>query len=194
MLESKECIEPPEDKSLRFRLWFWWHENNPFPYAWRFWYGRQDWLHPVRTYYKFTRLLSWVPVLWGDVDWDYSGIWQILYFKLKSMREEQSSNSHHTEWERTCSEMKVAEDCAYRLWKNCYLSDAWDAHYKEWPSMFERKSEWITLPDGLIQMPGMKDEQREAFTKIADEEERLIQADMDQLSKSLSTQIRGWWD
>lgn len=194
MDDSKECVEPKKDDSLGFRLRVWWYENNPFPYSLRFWWGDQDWLHPRRTYCKTVRLLSWVPVLWDDVDFDYSGIYHILYFKLKSMHEEQSTNSHHVDSGRTCAEMAVARDCAHRLWKDSYLSAEWEAHYTRWPSMFDRRSEWIHLPNGSVQMPNMKEQESENFTRLADEEERLRRADMDQLSKSLATQIRGWWD
>lgn len=195
MLESKECIElPPHEETKAEKVWNWIDDRNPIPYSWRHWYDRQDWLHPRRTYYKFVRILSWIPVLWNDVDWDYSGIWHILYFKLRLMRGEQSIGSLHVDSDKTCAEMRVAEDCAYRLWKDTYLSAEWDAHHNKWPSMFERKSEWVHLPNGSVRMPDMKEREREEFHRLADEQERLTQADMDQLSKSLATQIRRWWD
>lgn len=194
MNESKECIEPPEDKSAWFRFRMWWYENNPIPHRIQYWWQDQDCLHPIRCWYKFLRLLDWCEVLWNDVDFDHSGIWHILYFKLKLMHEEQSSNSHHVDSEKTCAEMAVARDCAYRLWKDQYLEKERLEHRNKWPSMFERKSEWIHLSDGTIQMPSPSDEERDSIRKLMTEEEARKQADMDQLSKSLSTQITGWWD
>jgi len=58
------------------------------PFHWHFFkyfLFSNPWGHIRNTFYSILNILAWVPVLWEDVDWDYSALYRIMEFKLRRM-------------------------------------------------------------------------------------------------------------
>jgi hypothetical protein len=54
----------------------------------------RDYLYyPIRTFfYRIGNLIKWFPVIWRDLDWDYSHVYDILEFKLERMHKAMSKS------------------------------------------------------------------------------------------------------
>lgn len=190
--DSKEVLSPSDDDRypVKWRIQEWIDDHNPLPYSLRFWWDDHDIFHPLRVWRKLKNVVRWVPVLWDDVDWDYSSLYSILHFKLKNMRESHEKWHNHTDWEEIVAQIKTAEDCMSRLVKDTYAADLWATYH----ATFSRSHEWVTLENGMRQMSPMSDEQHASLKKIFEEEERQLQADIKLFTDTFSQNVRGWWD
>lgn len=51
------------------------------------------------------RVVQWIPVIWRDVDWDWSGLLDIIDYKVKRMRQLHLSGSTGAHWSQRVREM-----------------------------------------------------------------------------------------
>lgn len=179
-----------KDRSLFDSVYGWMYENNPFPYSVRYWFDHRDIFHPIRIYRKLSNIVRWIPILWQDVDWDYSSLYSVIHAKIKFMRQAHEKDHHHVDWEAVVAQMQTAEDCLSRLIDENYAMSLWDEHHKKFP----RRREWIDLPDGNKQMVAMSDEQHLDFIKVCNEEDALRQSDLDTFASTFVKYVRHWWD
>lgn len=158
------------------------------PYSTQRWLDECDLFHPARTWRKLRNVARWVPVLWADVDWDYTSLYEVIRFKLRNMREHEAEHRMHADWEETAAQMLVAERCMARLLADDYLAEEWAAHGAAFPDrpMVER-------PSGMYERLPMSDEERAAFTGLYKEQERLQQLDIEEFAHVFVTHSRGWW-
>lgn len=175
---------------LTSRIRMWLDDHNPLPYRVRWWFRDCDLLHPVRVWHKLGNLARWAPLLWDDVDWDYSSLYIMMHTKLRFMRECLEENHSHTDWQETVVQLRTAEDCLSRLATDDYIMEEFVAHNARFP----RDLRWVDLPDGNRQLVPMSDEEHEAFFKIVHKEEALRQADLETFAKQFVEHSRGWWD
>lgn len=194
-LDSKQIDETDGEwtrqSSLRTKIVLWIDDHNPFPYSVRYWFYNKDIFHPTRIYRKITNVLRWTPILWGDVDWDYSSLYIMIHKKLKFMREHHAKHHNHTDWKELVQQMQTAEDAIRRLAEDNYLEKEWEDHYNKFPH-----GEWLDVPGepGMKQMPPMSKEKEDEFTKLVDAEEKLKQQDYDTFASLFTKNSRGWWD
>lgn len=78
-----------------------------------------------RIYWFLDRVITMIPILWKDQDWDYEGIYYYLEFKLKRLREVLVEDDIHKDSPRCVKEIDL---CLEHL--NRYLN--WD-DYLVWP-------------------------------------------------------------
>lgn len=94
-------------------------------------------------FYNFRRgmsnIIRWIPVIWGDEDFDYEPLYNLLYHKLKFM--EEFYRSDYT-WSagalKTANEIKIAKNLAKRLTESNYLQNAFIEHKKIYPHYLEK--------------------------------------------------------
>lgn len=158
------------------------------PYSTQRWLDECDLFHPARTWRKLRNVARWIPLLWADVDWDYTSLYEVIRFKLRNMREHEATHQIHSDWRETSEQMRVAESCMSRLLSDDYLSEEWDAHCAKFPSRRMTKRS-----DGMIEILPMSDEERDAFRLIYAEEDRLRQLDIEEFARVFVTHSRGWW-
>ena len=135
-------------------------------------------------------IVRWLPILWDDVDWDFTSLYVVMYTKLRFMRDHHEEHHHHTDWQADVMHMKIAEDCLRRLQKDNYLENEWNNYHKKFP----RDGRWIDLPDGMKQMPPMSDKQHSEFLKICESEEAAKQSDLQDFASTFVNHVREWWD
>jgi hypothetical protein len=187
-IELAELYKP----SLLSRAKDWVEDKSPFLRHRMYWCERQDWLHPSRIYWKIKNVVRWTPILWNDVDWDYTSLYIVTLNKIKNMREHHEEHHNHTDWEEVVSQMKTAEGCLERLIEDNYLSEEWDKHRDKYPRI--PHSLWEKLPDGCIKMPDMKEKERVEFLKLVDAEEKLRQTDKETFASAWTKHVQQWWD
>lgn len=78
-----------------------------------------------RTYWFLDRLITIIPTLWKDQDWDYEGIYYYLEFKLKRLREVLVEDDIHKDSPRCVKQIDIVLEHLNRHLK-------WD-DYLVWP-------------------------------------------------------------
>ena len=146
-------------------------------------------MQTLRLIRRLKRILSWLPVLWHDEDWDHAHLWHILRHKLSSMRD------YHKEYGISADRLQIAleiNSCVEaldRLIDDDYLSGDWDAFHKKYPMQFEsvrgeNYSRVIPLPE----------EGREQFSRLVADEDAARQLDSAFVTNTLHKHWFGWWD
>lgn len=146
---------------------------------------------PVRFYENVVAVIKWVPVLWGNYDWDHSYLWQIMHYKLRKMRELHETSGNSANAAQTAAQIKTAEDCLDRLIKDDYCAEEWEAYHKKYP---ERN--WLpnTSNSPFLEMAPISAEQGQELSDISSKEEALRKKDLALFCKTFEEHVRSWWD
>ena len=89
-------------------------------------------------------LITWLPVIWKDRDWDHYFLYIIIQFKLKQMEKLQRQYGVSTNSNDYADQMKVCILLLERLIKSDYLTNTLKPHEKKWG---ESKLNFNRIPD-----------------------------------------------
>lgn len=145
---------------------------------------------PKRFYENVTTLISWVPVLWGNHDWDHVFLFQIMHHKIRKMRIYQETHGISLHAPKMAKQLRIAEECLDRLIKDEYNQQDYDAYHAKYPTA----SEWIKEPSGLYRSTKISDEQYKELKSISDKQEYLRKQDLRLFSQLFEKHVRTWWD
>ena len=193
-LQSKE-IDPKwldvGDEGPFDKVRYWISENNPLPYHVQWWFRDTDLFHPSRIYRKVSNIIRWIPILWRDVDWDSSALYDIVAFKLKNMREHHIEHHNHVGWEQVVEQIKTAEDAIRRVRDDDYLGKEWGEYHEKFP-----REPWLDVPGkpGWKQSTPLSKEKSDMLMKLGDEEEKLRKQDLETFASIFRDYSLGWWD
>ena len=149
------------------------------------------WHQPVYWWRSVKHVVSWMPFLWDDRDWDHVYAWRMHREKLKRMRKHHEREKLIADWAKVSFEIFQAERMLTRLIDDAYTDADWDAHTAKYGSIWDRK---IYHPDGTIELPGNPDPAcGEDVRRIGDKHEAMVQADLDALGQHMAKYCRGWW-
>lgn len=73
---------------------------------------------------KVVNVVSWIPFLWNDYDYDYSTILRLLEYKISRLRKHVEKHRMHTCWAKDAKQMRRAELVCKRLYKGNYYQMA----------------------------------------------------------------------
>lgn len=148
-------------------------------------------------------LISWLPVIWNDRNWDYWFIYVIIRKKLDNTRQSLKKYHNHVHWERDYDNISKVVFALDRLIKNNYS----DMVYKELEEEFGElnlSSEKIENKN-LYQLMFTRDkvdysnekqvERLERKTKQAiNREKYLREQDKKFVFSEMCKHIEEWWD
>ena len=134
---------------------------------------------------KCHRILVWIPVLWRDVDWDYSSIYTILQFKLSMLRKRLHKDAFTKGYEKSCKQIRVAELLLGRLKAEDYIPDAFAEHFEKYP-MRDKNGTLINFDSNPAR--------RKEFGILMDREQYLQKQDEEYLFKHLCKHMKKWWN
>ena len=120
-----------------------------------------------KTIKKIKKIISYIPLLWNDEDWDFYFLFKLMQFKIDRMEKTIRTNNLFVGVEDVCQEMK---DCSEHIDKFLNYDDE----------------------DTTIEMiANMSDEERRLqYQKEEDEKQAHFVAFLDILKEK----SQGWWD
>ena len=142
---------------------------------------------------------------WGwkmrmNYDWDYTGIYEMLVYKLDRMIPLFEKNEFHCYSKKFIRKMKIIRSLAYRLSKSDY-SRNYDAHNDTWGHSeyrFKANKDGLTSQMIFIDPPKVNDKNRKRYMESAKKatlndnaeevEDRILMFNM------ISKYIPKWWD
>lgn len=145
-------------------------------------------------------LISWIPIIWNDRDWDQYYLYEILRFKLTRMEEHFRCHSHVANGPKDAKRMRLCALLLDRLIKNEYDTNSYQAVDKKWG---EIELDFIDTGDdyGKVEIKREKvknDEDDKICCKEvlnASEHARyLLKQDLDFLFDTMKKHIQTWWD
>ena len=150
-------------------------------------------MEPVHFCHNVMRVISWLPFLWDDRDFDNAYLWRTMRYKISRMREHISEHRIHEGWEQTVGEMEVAEYILTRLIEDKYCEKEWDEYHKKYPRWFDSLKE-SDEPGVRVAMSDCSEERHAEASRIFGLEENAKQYDSELIGQWLHRHWRGWWD
>jgi len=141
---------------------------------------------------RIKNIVRWIPVLWGDEQYDYGYLLEVMRFKLTLMENFfRSGKTNVTSALETADEIGEARNAVDRLIKNDYHDGAFLEHNIKWGrlSMDDEGGLYYELAITPEQKAQCHAEARAAFEVAAVEE----QSDWNRLSLAIKRASR-WWD
>jgi len=131
-------------------------------------------------YYGIENMFIWIPVIWGDRQFDYSYIYTVLQKKLKLMEEHYSSGeSFCSDSKKMAKQIKIARILCDRLVDSNYL----DVLFKE---VEDKYGDYFKLVKTK--------EEKDAYHKAFEHSRYLENQDKDYLFDFMKKKINNWWD
>ena len=116
---------------------------------------------------RIKHILNWLPILWGDRDWDYDFLLRIMEFKLNRMANCIEKNNHLLYNDQYVREMRV---CATLL--NRIREDKYCYNEREDLNRVDKKS----------------------YLRVLRKAEKIKDHDIELFFKLFKSQYRHWWD
>ena len=160
---------------------------------------KKPWRWVKRQFASIKKVIQWLPIIWGDRDWDYSYFVTIVLHKLKSMQSfyANTDKTYSLGSEKIAREITEVVDLIEKLVADNYeeLIDPtfnnWiyeqDSFTKEVIDENGHKHSYFNSPEWSVE----NIKHREAVYKEA---ERQIQEDIEKAVKLITKNIRNWWD
>ncbi len=140
-------------------------------------------------------IVSWVPVIWKDRDWDQSFFYKILRFKLYKMKKYFETDSLAADSENIKNNIGKCIDILDRLIEDDYASESYKKHDEKWGEIR------LNLDDGNLEIDRKnvltekdREEERYEFFNILKEEHKLRNDDINSLFDLLKKNVEEWWD
>ena len=152
---------------------------------------------------RIRHLLSWLPIIWHDQDWDWIFLITILNRKLRNMEKFfGGEGAHLSNADNVCDRIRYARILTDRLLADDYEMAVMDRHYARWG---EPIFEWLPYEEDdasvelEIRHPGIVTEQdaemeRREFRRAIESAKMSKQQDVDQLFGIMAKYIQRWWD
>lgn len=75
-------------------------------------------------WYGIKNIIRWAPVIWDDVDWDWTSLATIMEYKLRRSAHLEETIGHHTTSLHDAHDMKICANILKRLLDDNYWENA----------------------------------------------------------------------
>jgi len=152
------------------------------------WWGIR---HIVDLCQNIRRVLAYLPIIWGDREWDYAHVLKLLQYKIRRTRDHIDKHRIHTDWEHDVNNMDAVIAIIERILEDDYCHGQWDAFYDKWNP--ERKLFFEEI-NGMHRLKPMDAQQQLEFNVIVDQDRAAYQKDWEELWRMLNLHLQEWWD
>ena len=167
------------------------------------WLRFREWTRVPRHFFGWCRLMwDYAPILWNDVDWDYSSILRLLQYKLSRTRKYIVEHDRHLHSQKYGKQMAHAEFLIDRILIDEYLPKEVAAHdekYGEWDWDFTPCNDgtdcsFMTSKNAKCATPQEQKRADNARHTLYKKQEAAKQKDYDRLFSHIRKYIQHWWD
>lgn len=146
-------------------------------------------------------LITWLPIIWNDRQYDYWFIYDILHKKLSLMEHFIRNYGYHVRAEQDADNIKTCVLLLKRLKDDDYHENAFKQHREKWGEInfdwlkSDRKDlSKLNISHDNIKTEKDKIQERKDFKAACEREDFLKQQDLDLLFTLMGKHIQTWWD
>lgn len=147
-------------------------------------------------YYKTVNgvknLITWLPIIWADRDWDYMYLLFILDKKLETMSKHHKKG-HLVDSKETQQTLDELRETISRILDGDYEAEAFSGQEE----LLEKQKITFTEQDNgdyLVGFEGLDEKETEQYRKCLRKEDDLLQEDIEKLFDTIKENIQRWWD
>jgi hypothetical protein len=130
-------------------------------------------------------------IIWGQREWDYSSLLELMEFKMRRMAVAIGDKGHLKHGDRHGRQLRVCADLCRRIHQDDYLDNlTGPTEFRSWSTPTEHgtyRFHLETYRNGVI----MTDAEIRRYYKMA---ERNRKNDLDYLCRVMSKHFLEWWD
>ncbi len=135
-----------------------------------------------RLLWSIKNVISWIPILWNNFDWDESFLLRIMEFKLRKMSKYFKDKGIAANSKQQSEQCRIAAILCKRIAESNYNMYFWHRWIDSEENIFGMKLEEESI--------GLFDGQNEAL----DYEDYMRKQDLDYLCGLLKKDLFRWWD
>lgn len=168
----------------------------------------KDIYYAIMNFPRFVkRVYEYLPVLYNDVDYDYTSILTMLAYKCKRTRQYIEVSGHLANKERVCRELRTVELLVDRIVGDNYCESEsleMETKYGSLNLLSRRCTDNDSIASGCKEILFTREkcigdkkliaQEREETTRIYRKADSLKQHDYDLLFKHIRKHIQSWWD
>lgn len=146
--------------------------------------------------YGIRNLITWIPIVWQDRQWDYRYLYKILHTKLSLMEEHFNRDDPTIVGSRKYGkQIQTAKNLAKRLMQDDYLENAMLWHDQKFEEI-NFNDLWERVPDSIYStyIGDQNIARQESFGKCCRHSEYMEDTDRRYLFQLISDKIGWWWD
>lgn len=142
----------------------------------------------VRKFFRYLgRLWSYAIFLWGNEEWDWAYLFELMAFKLERMQKNMERDSWHVGSAKRARQLLICKNLLRRIIKDDYCSKETEDFYRRYPL------DWVTLENQNYQLRPLPEAARKEMKQRIAKERKLQEADLDLFWKIFSKHFGGWW-
>lgn len=152
--------------------------------------------------YGIENLITWLPIIWSDRDWDQWYLYNILKFKLTQMEKLQRKYGISVNSIKIADQIKVCINLLDRLIKDEYGENIFKHHNEKWgdshfnftPCEDRKEYSKLIITRDNVNSKEDEEQERKEFIRLIKHEDKLKKQDIDYLFTLMNKHIEGWWD
>lgn len=149
--------------------------------------------------YSVKNIVRWWKIIWNDRDWDYGFLEDIIFFKLKTMRDYYRAgvNVWSEGADETADEIDEVIQIFERLRAGQYeetIDPNFYDRFRDKRELFIEKIDDSGQKYSTLNLPDFTDEERKDRRITHQTAEQMRQSDYDEAFSLIAKNIRKWWD
>lgn len=172
------------------------------------WKIRDAWI-AIKDIPEFIKTVwAYLPILWRDVDYDYSSLLRLIAFKCSRMRKHIADHGHLANCDSVCWQLRYTELLIDRILKDEYADydrAQLDKKYGDTIMITRRVddegkeihagcSELKITREACLQDPKLMEKESEESHRIFQKAEKQKQNELDILFAHMRRHVQRWWD
>lgn len=146
-------------------------------------------------------LVSWVPVIWGDHDFDYHYLLRIMHHKISMMEKFfNSDDTHILDADEVAKDLKVCRILLKRIIDDEYILNATEPLDKKWGDLkiWSEPTDNPNFTSVEVGRPHLSEKNqviaKKAQRRANEHSENMKQQDLEFFVKIFRKKLFGWWD
>ena len=148
-----------------------------------------------RLFDSIHNLWYWLPIIWGDRNWDFHYLYLMLRHKVEAMEKYIKEEGHIAEADVIALEMRICIEALDRLIADDYETPAFLFHDEKWGEIdmrFEGSRMFIDRKNAVTEEE--IEQEKKEWKVCMDRAVKNREEDRDGLFHSMGMYIDNWWD
>ena len=144
--------------------------------------------------YGLANIITYIPIIWKDRDWDHYFLLVLMEKKLERMEKLQRNYGNGLYSERYARQLQICKVLCNRLSKDDYCRSEYDKHSSKWGDLeFSSNKIRFISRKNVITEEDRKKESREVLS-IYNKSNYIRNEDKNLLFKTMKRHLLNWWD
>ena len=136
----------------------------------------------IRKFFRsLFRTIAYLPIVWGNEEWDWAYLFELMEFKLRRMQKAHENDKWHTNAHVYARQLLVCAELLKRIREDNYTTGMYEGFFEKYGSPLDPSRKELT-PEGVKE-----------FRRLTAYETSMKQQDIMLFCKLFSKYYAHWW-